>query len=63
MLWRSNVSDEKKREILLTYSFDEVKGDHDLIMTLLQLCKNYYNLEHTMCENDHKRYYNKLKSR
>jgi len=61
-MWKKDIPDELKREILLTYSFEEIKKDGQLVITLLQLCSNYFGFQHTTCEAEHLKYYNKLKT-
>jgi len=61
-LWQSDKTDEEKLDILLSHTFDEIKKDPDLIVTLLQLSANYFNLPHSTCEKDHFWKYNKLKT-
>lgn len=62
ILYQSDLTDEQKRQILLTYSFKEVINDKNLVLTLLQLAKNYFNFNHSTCKKDHLLYYNKLKT-
>lgn len=62
LLWQKDIPDDEKRAILLSYSFDQVINDRELLVTLLQLSKNYFNFHHSMCKQDHFRYYNKLKN-
>ena len=47
---------------LLSYSFEEIKQNGDLIIKLLQLSQNLLNLSHTDCEKQHRSYYEKLKT-
>ena len=62
ILWQSTLSDGEKREILLGYSFQQIISDKDLVITLLQLAKNYFGYHHSMCKKDHWLYYNRLKN-
>ena len=61
-LWQSGKPDDEKLEILLSHSFDQVINNKGLLITLLQLSKNYFNFHHSMCKKDHYFYYNKLKT-
>ncbi len=50
-----------EREILLSHSFEEIKGSN-LILTLLRLAKDLLGLPPTDCEKEHRAYYDKLKT-
>lgn len=62
-MWNSGKPDNEKLEILLSYSFERIINDKDLLITLLQLAKNYFGLNHSTCKKDHYLYYNKLKAK
>ena len=47
---------------LLSYSFEEIKQNGDLIIKLLQLSQNFLHLSHTECEKQHRSYFEKLKT-
>ena len=50
-----------EREILLSHSFEEIKGS-ELILTLPKLAQDLLGLPATDCENEHRTYYEKLKT-
>lgn len=46
---------------LLSHSFEEIKGNGELIIKLLQLSQDFLNLSYTDCEKQQREYYEKLK--